>query len=350
MPTKKAKVAFVANFQYNCGSSNTILGYYQAGKKLGYDIRVSEFGYIDNIIRSTVPVANRQWQPDLFVIVYESYPFLSKMDIEQIQNFIPRKKRVLVDPDGKYLPPLSTENDTSHPTKDSYKYWSNLYDSLSDVILLPFLKGNVSRDNVHSFLYFGIDNTFSDFNKIKKDFDLVYVGNNWYRWKDIVALISGISSIRKLVKNVALVGMYWDGKAKKGNEKATYSNFEYLKKNNIKIYKSAAYGQVEKTMSKGLLNPVFVRPILNKLNLITPRMFETFAANTIPLLPNYFKNAPHLYGVGVEKLFLSDNPAERIVTIFKNYNKYKELVLKIRNKITSRHSYETRLKELLSFA
>lgn len=349
MIQKRAKIAFVGNYKYNCGSSNTLLGYVKASKKMGLDVRASEFGYIDQNIRRKIPIASRKWHPDLLVIVYESYPFLSKKDIEQIQNLVPRKKRVLIDPDGKYLPLQFTKNDTNHPNKNSYKYWSGLYDTLSDIILIPLLKNVVNRKNVHPFLYFGIDNTLLNFDKVKKDFDLIYVGNNWYRWKDIVSMIDGISSIRKLVKNVGLFGMYWDGKAKRGNEKATYSNLEFLRKSNIKIHKSVAYGRVESTMSKGLLNPVFVRPILNKLNLITPRMFETFMADTIPLLPNYFKNAPYLYGEDAEKLFLSDNMTERITIILQNYNKYKNLVIKIRKKITIQHSYEVRLIKLLNF-
>lgn len=348
MINNRVKIAFVGNFEYNCGSSNTLLGYIRIGKTLGYDVRASEFGYVDKIIRTKIPVASRKWNPDLLVVVYESYPFLSDEDIEQIKDSIPRKKRVLIDPDGKYLSPRSAEDDSNHPTEGSYAFWSNLYDSLSDVILLPFLKVNKSRHNVHSFLYFGIDNTIPDYSNVKKDFDLIYVGNNWYRWKDIELIVSGISSIRDYVKHIGLIGMYWD-EVKEGNEKATYSNSDFLEKNSIKLYKSVPYGQVEKTMSKGLLNPIFVRPILNELNLVTPRMFETFAADTIPLLPNYFKNAPQLYGESAEVLFLSDNIAERISTILQNYNKYKNLVIKIRNNLVSRHSYEARLKELLSF-
>ena len=72
------KIAFVGNYQYNCGSSNTLLGYYKAGLRMNHDIRASEYGYVDDAIRTIIPVASKSWKPDLLVIVYESYPFLSE--------------------------------------------------------------------------------------------------------------------------------------------------------------------------------------------------------------------------------------------------------------------------------
>ena len=346
----KTKIAFVGNFEYNCGSSNTLLGYVGAGEKLGYEVRASELGYVDKKVRDKVPVAKKQWKPDLMVIIYESYPFLSKKDIELIRNYIPREKRVLIDPDGKYLPPKSTKNDTNHPTKNSYTFWTKLYNSLSDVILQPILKKNINNENIHKFLYFGVDNTNLTTGDVKKEFDLIYVGNNWYRWRDIVSLIREISIIRDRAGRLGPFGMYGDGKPKKGSEKATYSDPKFLKKHNVETYKSVPYGHVERTMSKGTMNPIFVRPMLNKLNLVTPRMFETFMADTIPLLPDYFEHAPLLYGKEAEKLYLTDNPARVIANILDNHNKYKKVVSTVKNRLMKEHSYEVRLKELLDFA
>src|SRR3989338_10825680 len=89
----KIKIAFVGNYQYNCGSSNALLGYVRAGEAMNCDVRVSDFGYIDKIIITTIPVANKTWRPDLLVIVYESYPFLSEAKISRICSSTPRSKR-----------------------------------------------------------------------------------------------------------------------------------------------------------------------------------------------------------------------------------------------------------------
>lgn len=345
----KIKIAFVGNFQYNSGSSNTLLGYVRAGATLCYDVRVSEFGYIDNIIRSSVPVAERNWKPDLLVIIYESYPFLSSLDLEQIRTHIPRSKRIVIDPDGKYLEPHFRAGDSNHPTEESYQFWTSLYDSLSDTILQPFL-GSSTNYKIKSFLYFGIDSKLSEFTGQSKDFDLLYVGNNWYRWHDIKWFIKIITPIRSRLKKVALIGQYWLDEVMEEFKEATYSDPNFLKRNEIKVYGSVPYGQVEMTMSRGLLNPIFIRPILTKLEFVTPRMFETLSADTVPLIPSYFTHATHLYGEDIRDLTISlDHPADDIMRILENYDENIKLVRNIREGLKAKHTYEARLKQLLQY-
>ncbi len=343
------KIAFSGNFQYHCGSSNALLGYVKAGEKLGYDVRASEFGNIDKVIRKKVRVADKDWKPDIFVIVYESYPFLSDEDIIEIKTKIPRKKRILIDPDGRYLLPVSVEGDTNHPDKESYAFWHKLYDSLSDIILQPLLGNSNNLNNVHSFLYFGVDQSVANNKSIKKDFDLLYVGNNWYRWDDICGLVDGLSLVRNRIKKIGLIGRYWDDELMEKDKSATFSDPEFLIKNDISFLESAPYGQVEKAMGRGFMNPIFIRPILNKLKLFTPRMFETFVADTVPLIPKYFDHAPYLYGEAIKELTLSDNPADDLIRIMDDYGKYKDLAQKIQKSLIKKHSYEVRLKELLNF-
>lgn len=348
--SRQYKIAFVGNYQYYCGSSNTLLGYVKAGKALNWDVRVSEFGYVDDKIKTLIPIAAKNWKTDLLVIVYESYQFLSNETIDEICTFIPRSKRILIDPDGKYSEPCSVKNDSNHPTPDSHNYWTRLYDSLSDVILQPFIgKETKNKKNVHSFLYFGMDNKLPDFHRAKKEFDLLYVGNNWYRWKDVKAFITKTSTIRSHLKTIGIVGKYWDEEVMPGYEEATTSDFNFLKQNQIIVKKSAPYGQVEKFMSRGLLNPIFVRPILYKLKFITPRMFETLNANTVPLIPRYFTYAKDLYGEKIHRLMLTDNPASDILKIINNYRYYENLSKEIREILRLKHSYEIRLKQLLRF-
>lgn len=342
------KIAFVGNFQYNCGSSNALLGYYLAGKELGIDVRVSEFGYTDETIQKKISVANRSWKPDMLVVVYESYPFLSNEDIEAIQKSIPRRNVVIIDPDGKYLPIINANGDTNHDTQESYMYWKGIYDSLSDTILQPTLTEPVV-DNVHSFLYFGMHKLFLNEKDDRKDFDLLYVGNNWYRWHDILWLVNGISSHRDVIKRVGLVGQFWNGEVMEGYENATYSDTDFLASNEIEMLNSAPYGQVEKTMGKGRIHPILVRPILNKMEFATPRMLETFVADTVPVIPDYFMHANKLYGEEVESLTLGKYPGEKIASIISNYNYYKNKAHLIKQHLISKHSYEQRLIELVQY-
>ncbi len=346
---RRCRIAFVGNYQYHCGSSNTLLGYVKAGKAAGYDIRVSEFGYADKTIKSIIPVADKDWKPDLLVIVYESYPFLSEETIDEIRNTVPRSKRLLIDPDGKYSDPCSAGNDSNHSAANSYRYWTGLYDSLADIILQPFIKKRPkSKKKAHSFLYFGMDNQLPDLKKVEKDYDLLYVGNNWYRWPDFKKLITKIAPARRL-KRIGLIGRYWDEEIMPGFETATASEPSFLKQNRITPEKSAPYGQLEKSMSRGRLNPILIRPILYKLKFVTPRMFETFNAETIPLIPGYFNHARDLYGEEIKRFILGGNPADDILKIIDNYKYYQKLAQTISHKLKSGHSYESRIKELMRF-
>lgn len=348
----KVKIAFVGDFKYNFGSSNTILNYVKTGANLGYDIRVSEFGYIDNVVRRSVPVAEKRWKPDLFVFLYENYQFLSDKHIDQICSFIPRSKRILVDLDGKYSPPESASGDTNHSTPDSCKYWKEQYEALSDKILQPTVKPIVGQKKVKQFIFFGIGECISNpiTYKQSKEFDLIYVGNNWYRWSDVYSLVKSINSIRSRVKRVGLFGEYWSNEVLAAYEGATYSDVNFLRINNIEVHSSVPYAKLEAAMGKGLMNPIFVRPIINKFKFVSPRMFETFSADTVPLIPNYFTHASDLYGNYAKKLTLSNNPANDILKILDNYKTYKNLCYEIREMLKMKHSYEVRLKQLLSFA
>ena len=340
------RIAFVGNYQYNCGSSNALLGYVRAGKTLGYDVRASEFGFIDKAVRAKVPVARKSWKPDLLLIVFESYQFLSNKDIDQICTITPRSKRIIIDPDGKYSKPAYSSGDTNHPSESSYIFWQSLYNSLSDVILQPYI-GPRNRGKIKPFFYFGIDNSFVIQSK-SKSYDMIYVGNNWYKWHDFKNLVEFITPIRNRLKTITLVGKYWLGELMPGYEEAIYTDPDFLKKNGIKVMKSASYGRVEYTMSRGLLNPILVRPILNHMGFITPRMFETFNADTVPLIPNYFTHSNELYGGYSTKLKISNDPKD-IMSILNNYEEYMELSQKIRQMLKTKHSYEVRLNELIKF-
>lgn len=78
-------------------------------------------------------------------------------------------------------------------------------------------------------------------------------------------------------------------------------------------------------------------------------MFETFAADTIPLIPKYFSHALDLYGNGAKELVLTDRPETDILRILDNYEHHKKLSAEIRNQLKDEHSYEKRLTQLLEF-
>jgi hypothetical protein len=101
------------------------------------------------------------------------------------------------------------------------------------------------------------------------------------------------------------------------------------------------------TMGSGRLSPILIRPVLSALEMATPRMFETFVANTVPVLPPYFRYASALYGEGVAPLILPEAPAPAIGDLLDNYADSVALAEEIASKLTRDHSYERRLSQLV---
>jgi hypothetical protein len=343
------KILFVGYFKYNSGSSHALLGYVRAARCLGYDLRASRFGVIDEAIQKIVPVAEKSWVPDIIVLVFESKQFLSESDIEEIEKLTKHCHTVIIDPDGKNSDVVKIGLDTNHPTTESQVFWKTFYNRFSDIILQPSI--SISTTNSKKFLYFGIDihRSHNQERNEKRRFDLLYVGNNWYRWQDFVWLFKHLEPIRSKIGRIAVYGKHWFGDPKQGLEQFTFSDPAFLRVHNIESYPSVPFDEVETVMGQGKLHPIFIRPILNTLEFVTPRMFETFAADTVPILPPYFTHAVHLYGKQVLPLYLTENPADIVITMLEKYPDYLSLVQEIRTNLIKEHTYEVRLSELLGF-
>lgn len=346
---KRLRILFIGCFRYNCGSSHALLGYFRAAQHLGFDLRASILGQVDQSVQKKVPVAPADWIPDLGVMVFESEQFLSLADLSRIERIVPRSHRVIIDPDGNYLEIVRDGADTNHPTEESLHYWSAFYRQLSDTVLQPRL--GPMEPGTQRFLYFGLDlhRPGDPRANSEKLYDLLYIGNNWYRWHDIVWLLGQLQTIRPKLGRIAIFGKDWFGETATGYEECTYSDPTMLEAHGVETYGSVPFDEVEPRMGQGKLHPIFIRPILNALKLITPRMFETFAADTVPILPPYFHHAAALYGEKVRPLCLPPNPNDSILSMLDNYSDYVCLAFEIRNELITAHSYESRLAELIGF-
>jgi len=353
MPTAHApRIAFVGNFEHDGGSANALYGYVRAARRLGHDVRASSLGPVDHAVRSKVPLADADWVPDLMVLTFEAYQFLTSEALERIERVVPRSRRVVIDQDGMYSAEVRVGSDTNHPDSQSRESWAALFARLSDTILQPCLAP--TTPGVQSFLFFGFDrqNSYPAERLPEKPYDVLYVGNNWLRWHDMVWLCEEVASIRGKLGRTAVFGKWWTGERLHGWEDQTFSDPSFLRSHGVEVHPAVAFDQVEATMGLGRVNPVFVRPVLNALGLLTPRMFETFAADTIPLLPPYLHGAMRLYGDEVSPLCLIPDVsmAERLLTILDQHAEYVALVREIAEKLEREHSYEVRLEQLLAFA
>ena len=206
---KPLRIALVGHFLHNSGCSKAILGYVNAAKLLGFELKVSKLSVLDRIVSQQYPLAETDWKPDLLVIIFESFQFLSESSITQIENLVPRKKRLIVDQDGKFSDVKFIGSDYNHIDANDRQVWLSLYRRLSDHIVQPALLE--PADGATSFLFFGVDkhSTINGGKLSPKLYDIAYVGNNWYRWRDIVWFIEGLKRIRSELGRIALFGKWW---------------------------------------------------------------------------------------------------------------------------------------------
>jgi hypothetical protein len=101
-------------------------------------------------------------------------------------------------------------------------------------------------------------------------------------------------------------------------------------------------------MSKAVFNPVIVRPTFGLMKLVTPRLFETPAASTIPLFGLDPSLVREIYGDQAFQLTLTDiEPKEKILDILQRPERYADIVRSIREHLSENHSHKTRLQELI---
>lgn len=343
------RIVFCGNFQQASGSSQVVYNYFRAGASRGIEICISDLGPVEPIVANHIPVCHGTGNADALVIVLESSRFISEYDLAHIEETVPRDRRIVVDADGRFNNLIQLKNDSNHASSESAIEWRDHMLAMSDKIVQPRLSTNTS-DRVGSFLYFGYEDSDISYDSSNWKFDVQYIGNNWYRWEDIVGILSAIDEIRHIVREVAIVGQGWDGTALFGRVEAGIADPELLQSLNVNVNPPVPFGQVVEAMSHSKFSPIFVRPILRHMNFATPRMFETLAANTYPLLPPYLSYTDSLYGVHIHDFIYHEGVAVKIIEILDNPSYYQELLRDIRHGLSSLHSYDSRLRELTQFA
>jgi glycosyltransferase involved in cell wall biosynthesis len=122
----------------------------------------------------------------------------------------------------------------------------------------------------------------------------------------------------------------------------------YLRRLGVEVRPAVPFGRVIGWMSRATFNPVLLRPTFGRLGLVTPRLFETPAAGTIPLLGPGAAHVPELYGEGAGELVLPDEePQEKILDLVSRPERYAAIVAGIRRHLAERHSHAARLRQLI---
>lgn len=333
------------------GSAQDLYQYTQVAKDLGHEVLV--YGPPDLSLPFTFSLDLAA--VDALVFVFEWTTHLrdgDRLDFARFVTKVPRERRIVIDCDGAYNDPISANGDHNHRDAALSRRWTEVCDSLSSKICQPTLRP--LRSNVIPFLFYGFNPKRAEpYEAESKEYGMMYVGHSKLRWSAMERVLRAVEPVREQVGRLAVVGHGWDAlppwAAAMQIEEAFYTDYAYLQKLGVEIFPPIRFEHVIPWMSRAVFNPVLLRPIFQRLQLVTPRLFETVSASTIPLLT--MDDAEHvrqIYGEEIMELILPDeHPERRILDCVRHPERYVGILKDIRRHLAGQHSHTRRLKELI---
>ncbi len=359
------KLLVVSKLDRSARAVNTLAKYVEVGKALGHEVAV--FGEQQSEpLALPASLEVKKFDYAIFV-VYMPTDFPDLPYLAQLLDGMPRERRVIIDCTGRYNDTVRVEHDFNHLEKmEGHQGWEWVegFQAVSDRILQPTLKP--LRSDVKSFLFHGFDpaavarpyrspqqaaQAWVGGEGSGKPYGVAYVGNNWQRWTQVRRFLEAVEPLLAQLGPIRLAGWDWDKRPdwaiQLGIQGADVDP-ELLKRLGVRTQHAIPYNQVIEYLGQARFSPIFHRPLFNQLGLVTNRMFETFCADTAPLLMLPAHVIEEIYGPPARPLAPGDDLAGRIQDIMRRPETYWEAVLKTRDHLAERHSFQRRFQELLA--
>lgn len=291
---------------------------------------------------------------DAIVFIFEFTTSLEqseRLSFLRMLSRVPRHRRIVIDCDGKYNDALNVVGDVNHPHSGASRRWIEVCDSVADRIYQPTY--HPLRPNVRPFFFHAYNPAWEvPLDRREKPFGMVYVGNNWFRWRGLRRVLEAIEPIRSDVGRIGIVGHGWDGQNSWGGPMFSSDAYDsdplYLRRLGVDILPPVRFDRVVPCMGEGVFSPVIYRPLFDYLQLVTCRTFETPAANTIPLFAQEASFVTEIYGrEALELVVPAEEPHEKVRDVLERPDHYLDVVAGIRRHLADTYSYEARLNELV---
>lgn len=341
-----ARILFAGDFRWASGSSHVIAEYVRVAGARAADVRVSSvLGTYDEAVTRLLPYeADLRWATHL-VIVLEGNAFLDPESMEAVDRAVPARRRLVIDADGRSLPPLRVGSDDNRGPRGA-DVWADQFELAACPRIYPQLAPAGSDCSAVPFSYFGMPPLAEGH---APSCELRYVGANWWRFDALIHVVRAFRQVNAL-GHVEVCGQYWDGQRRSGYESATTARLDLLDDLGVIVRPPVPFGRVVSWMSGAVLSPVLIRPVLSALGLVTPRVFETMAAHTIPLFMQRDRAIAEIVGRD-GLLCLGDEPADDMARILSNTPTYQAIAEDLRAEMYNAYCYPAvfdRLLELLS--
>jgi hypothetical protein len=345
------KLVFVYYAYENQGSSLDLQGYARAARAMGHEASVYgvpspkiPLDYSIDVAGADAVVFVFEWTTDLL--------YGDRLDWLRLVASVPRRRRVVIDCDGRYNAPINVHGDFNHRTEAESKAYMDFCDAVADKIYQPTPRPK--RANVGTFLFHIYDPAWEaplDFSG--KDFSIAYVGHSKFRWHGMSQVLKAVAPVRASVGRIALFGYGWDKQPDWAEtlkmEDAYQVDYDMMRELDVEAMPPIPTSQVIATMSRGAINPVVYRPLFEHLEFVTCRTFENIAAGTIPL---FLLNSSYVRSVfgdeAADHLVLAgERPQDKIADVLQRPDHYARIAEGIRQEFRRRHTPEARLNQLI---
>jgi hypothetical protein len=333
----------------NQGSGLVIQGYSEAARALGHEVAVYGRPNPKIPLNYSLDVESA----DAIVFVFEWTTQLmagDSLDLLRLTTKVPRRRRVILDGDGNYNDIISVDGDYNHRDPGDRAQWIAICEALSDKICQPTF--HPRPRNVRPFLFYSYNPRWErPSDSAAKEFSMIYVGHSKFRWRPIHSVLRTMAPVRSQLGRVALLGYGWEAlppwAVPMHLEEAYYRDQAYLEGLGVEIFEPVPFESVIDWMSKAMFNPIVTRPTFAEMRLVTPRFFETIAADTFPVFALHPEHVAEIYGPDATELALRDDDGEMFVDMQRRPQHYRNIVRGMRQHLTRHHSQMVRLKELV---
>jgi hypothetical protein len=362
------KILFVGAFDPWTRSVATLNRYVKWCRKLGHQIAVHG---APNPELPDVPTSLETTDADLVLFILQVPHDIPDMPgLARLMDRLPRDKRIVLDLWGRFNDTIRVDHDFNHLEKfDGHPEWEwkQAISALGDTVMQPTLVPR--RDDVGQFLFHGFDPDavakhysspkeaaeawLAANNRGARPYGVVYVGSNWQRWTQVRAFLEGYAPSAERIGQVCLAGWDWaerPGWAVEMGIAGVDTDAELLADLRAEVRMGLRFDRVVPLLGQGRFAPVIHRPLFRELGLVTNRTFETFEADTVPvlMLPGDFVEA--IYGPAALRLVPGDDIAAHLEMLLEDPVATWEAVLETRSHLARHHAIAQRLAELEAIA
>src|SRR5262245_32245725 len=205
------RLMFVHHVLEDRGSAQDIYNYAQIARVLGHEVALYGPPNVESAFNYSLDMGSA----DAVIFIFEWTTNLQhgdNLDFLRLVGKVPRRRRIVIDCDGKYNDAISVVGDVNHTDAAASRRWVEVCDSLSDKICQPTL--HPLRPNVRPFFFHAYSPAWEQpLDPRGKDFGMFYVGNNWFRWRGLKRVLQAVEPIRDRLGRIGLVGQGWDAPA-----------------------------------------------------------------------------------------------------------------------------------------